>query len=115
MKTAKRIALQQLFIAVLGAAVWAWIGGIQSGLAAAAGGGIAATLTFYAALKTFGKHSDDPNLVVANFYRAQMRKFALSVVLFAVAVKIFSSNFAPLITTFAVALSVYWWALTWDS
>ncbi|WP_295686405.1 ATP synthase subunit I [uncultured Nevskia sp.] len=115
MKTARRIAQQQLFIALLGAVIWTWIGGIHSGLAAAVGGGIAATLTFYAALKTFGKHSDDPNLVVTNFFRAQMRKFALSVVLFAVAVKIFGSNFAPLITTFAVALLVYWWALTWDS
>ena len=115
MKTARQIAQQQLLVALLGALIWTWIGGIHSGLAAAVGGGIAATLTFYAALKTFGKHSDDPNLVVANFYRAQMRKFALSVVLFAVAVKIFGSNFAPLITTFAVALLVYWWALTWDS
>lgn len=115
MKTAKRIALRQLLIALLGALIWTLISGVQSGLSAAVGGGIAATLTFYAALKTFGKHSDDPNLVVANFYRAQMRKFALSVVLFAVAVKLFGSNFAPLISTFAVALSVYWWALTWDS
>ncbi|WP_293368213.1 ATP synthase subunit I [Nevskia sp.] len=115
MKTANRIALQQLVIGLLGAAFWFWIRDIQAGGSALAGGAIAATLTFYAALKTFGKHSDDPNRVVANFYRAQMRKFALAVVLFVVAVKIFGSNFAPLISTFAVALLVYWWALTWDS
>ena len=115
MKTANRIALRQLLIGLAGAAIWTWIGGIQSGLSAGVGGVIAATLTFYAALKTFGKHSDDANQVIANFYRAQMRKFALSVVLFAVAVQFFGSNFAPLISTFAVALSVYWWALTWDS
>ncbi|MCX7062454.1 MAG: ATP synthase subunit I [Gammaproteobacteria bacterium] len=115
MNTAHRIALRQLIIGLLGALIWYWIRDFQSGGAAFVGGVIAATLTFYAALKTFGKHSDDPNQVVANFYRAQMRKFALAVVLFAVAVKIFGSNFAPLITTFAVALSVYWWALTWDS
>lgn len=115
MKTANRIALRQLLIGLLGTALWVWIRDIQAGGAALAGGAIAATLTFYAALKTFGRHSDDPNQVVANFYRAQMRKFALAVVLFAVAVKVFGSNFAPLITTFAVALLVYWWALTWDS
>lgn len=115
MKTAQRIAFQQLVIGLLAAALWFWIRDIRASGSALAGGVIAATLTFYAALKTFGKHSDDPERVVANFYRAQMRKFALAVVLFAVAVQIFGSNFAPLITTFAVALLVYWWALTWDS
>jgi F0F1-type ATP synthase assembly protein I len=115
MKTANRIALTQLGIGLLGAVIWLWIGDIQDGIAATTGGAIAATLTFYAALKTFGKHSDDPATVVGNFYRAQLRKFALAVVLFTVAAKVFGSNFAPLISTFAVALLVYWWALTWDS
>jgi len=115
MKTANRIALGQLVVGLLGAVLWGGIQGLQAAGPAVAGGVIAATLTFYAALKTFGKHSDDPEQVVANFYRAQWRKFALAAVLFAGAVQIFGSNFAPLITTFAVALLVYWWALTWNS
>ena len=115
MNTAKRLALQQLLVGLVGAAVWFGAAGIRSALPAFCGGLIAATLTFYAGLKTFGKHSDDPNLVVANFYRAQMRKFALAVVLFGVAVQVFGGNFAPLITTFVVALSVYWFALIWNS
>jgi F0F1-type ATP synthase assembly protein I len=102
-------------IGVLGAGVWIVLHGLRAGLAAACGGGIAALLTTYAGLKTFGVHSDDPNAVMTNFYRAQVRKFLLAVVLFGVAVQFFGNDFAPLITTFAVSLSVYWFALLWNS
>lgn len=115
MKTARRIALLQLLIGIMAAGPWIVFHGARAGLAAFCGGGIAALLTFYAGLKTFGVRSDDPNEVMKNFYRAQMRKFLLAVVLFGVAVQIFGNDFAPLITTFAVSLSAYWFALLWNS
>lgn len=89
--------------------------GFGAAKAAGAGGVIAALLTFYAGLKTFGVSGADATALVRNFYRAQARKFALAVVLFGVAVQLFGNNFAPLIVTFAVTLSVYWFALLWES
>ncbi|MCK9384883.1 MAG: ATP synthase subunit I [Nevskia sp.] len=115
MKVATRIALFQLVIGLLAAVSWALIENPKAGLAAGSGGGIAALLTLYAGLKTFGVRVDDPQVAVRNFYRAQMRKLLLAVVLFAVAVKLFGNNFVPLIATFAVSLSVYWFALLWDT
>jgi F0F1-type ATP synthase assembly protein I len=115
MKTATQIALLQLLIGGLGAGGWAVNSGLRAGLAAACGGGIAALLTFYTGLKTFGIASENPEVLMRNFYRAQARKLALAVVLFGVAVQLFGNNFAPLITTFAVSLSVYWFALLWKS
>lgn len=115
MKTANKIALLQVLIGVMAAAAWIAFHGARAGLAALCGGGIAALLTWYAALKTFGVHSDDPDALLRNFYRAQMRKLLLAFLLFGVAVQVFGNDFAPLITTFAVALSAYWFALLWDS
>lgn len=115
MKIASRIALLQLVVGLLGAALWTACTDARAGLAAAAGGGIAALLTFYTGLKTFGVSTDDAEARLRNFYRAQARKIALAVVLFGVAVQLFGNHFAPLIVTFAVSLSVYWFALLWKS
>lgn len=113
MKTATRIALYQLGIALVSALVWAAAQNVKAGLAALAGGGIGALLTFYAGLLNFGRASSDPRQQLMNFYRAQARKLALALVLFGVAVKLASAHFAPLIVTFALSLSVYWFALLW--
>ena len=115
MKTATQIALLQLGIGGLGFVLMLAMQGFSAAMAAGAGGAIGALLTFYTGLKTFGVVSADAEAQVRNFYRAQARKFALAVVLFGVAVQLFGNNFAPLICTFAVTLSVYWFALLWKS
>ncbi|MDP3857154.1 MAG: ATP synthase subunit I [Stagnimonas sp.] len=113
MKTATHIALYQLAIALAAALIWGVGSNVGSGLAALAGGGISALLTFYAGVVNFGRVSDDPRQRVMNFYRAEARKLALAVVLFGFAAKFMAAQFAPLIITFAATLTVYWFALLW--
>ncbi len=115
MKTATRIALLQGLIGIAAAIVWVKLAGPKSGLAALIGGGIGAVLTIYAATKTFAAPASDARHAVMMFFRAQVRKLLLAVVLFAVAVRFFADVFAPLVTTFALSLTVYWFALLWDT
>ena len=113
MKTATRIALYQLAMALASALFWSVGRDVESGLAALAGGGISALLTFYTGIVNFGRVSDDPKQQVMNFYRAEARKWALAVVLFGFSAKFRAAHFAPLIITFAATLTVYWFALLW--
>lgn len=115
MKTAMRMARYQLLIALASAAFWALLEGSREGLAALAGGGIGALLTFYAGLKTFSASPQDAQHAVMNFYKAQVRKLVLAVVLFAVAVRLFADVFVPVVVTFCLTLPVYWFALLWES
>jgi len=115
MKIATRMARYQLLIAVLCAVLWGLYGGGRVGLAALAGGGIGALLTFYAGLKTFSASGRDAQQVVMNFYRAEVRKIILAAVLFAAAVRLFGDVFVPVVLTFVLTLPVYWFALLWDS
>ncbi len=80
-----------------------------------AGGAIGVVLTIYAAVKTFSASARHPQQAVSNFYRAEVRKFILAAVLFAVAVKVFGDRFAPVIVTFTLTLAVYWFALLWET
>ncbi|MDD3761664.1 MAG: ATP synthase subunit I [Nevskiales bacterium] len=115
MKTATRIALTQLLIAVVSAALWAFFADSRSGLAAMVGGGISVILTYYTAIKTFAAPAKDAQFAVMNFYRAEVRKLILAAVLFAAAVRFFGDVFAPVVVTFALTLTVYWFALLWDT
>jgi ATP synthase protein I len=115
MKTATRIALLQGLIGFAAALVWVVLADPRSGLAALIGGGIGAVLTIYSAAKTFAAPASDARHAVMTFFRAQVRKLLLAAVLFAVAVHFFADVFAPLVTTFALSLTVYWFALLWDT
>lgn len=115
MKTAKRIALYQILIAIFCALLWAILDAPRAGLAAFGGGGISAVLTWYAGVKTFATPATDAGLAVMNFYRAEVRKLILAAVLFAVAARFFSDVFAPIVITFALTLVVFWFALLWES
>lgn len=115
MNTAMRIARYQLLIAVFSAIAWGVLGGGREGLAALTGGGIGSLLTFYAGLKTFSGSGRQAQHAVMNFYQAQVRKWILAVVLFAIAVRLFADVFAPVAVTFCLTLPVYWFALLWKS
>ena len=115
MKTATRIALLQGLVGLVAAIPWAICTDVRSGLAALVGGMIGALLTIYAASKTFASSARHPQQAVSNFYRAEVRKFILAAVLFAVAVRIFGAHFAPVIVTFILTMAVYWFALLWKT
>ncbi len=113
MKTAARIALVQWITGLPFAAFWFAMQGWHPAASALCGATIAAVLTLYAGIRTFGVAGVDPGQALKVFYSAQARKFLLAAGLFAVAVQVFGRDFLPLITTFAAALSVYGFALLW--
>ncbi|QHS10397.1 ATP synthase subunit I [Sinimarinibacterium sp. NLF-5-8] len=114
MKTAIRIARLQGLIGLVSAGVYAVTVDQWSALAALTGGVIGALLTIYAGAKAFSVSAEDPQQAVTKLFRAEVRKWLLAVVLFAVAVRVFGQAFAPVIITFALTLSIYWFALLWD-
>lgn len=115
MKTAKRIAAYQILIAIIAAVLWGLFDSPRAGMAALAGGCMSALLTLYAGVKTFATPAADAGRAVMNFYRAEVRKLILAAVLFAVAARFFSDVFAPIVITFALTLTVFWFALLWES
>jgi len=115
MSVAIRVACHQLVIGFLAALIWGFFDGIRSVAPAICGGAIGAVLTFYAGAKFLGRGAGSAQHVLMSFYGAMARKFLLAVVLFAVAVKIFGYNFAPLITAFAASLTAYWFGLLWNT
>ncbi|MGH8432733.1 MAG: ATP synthase subunit I [Solimonas sp.] len=113
MKVATRIARYQLLIAALGAVLWGVLQGWMAAASGFCGGLICAVLTYYTAVKALGMETSDPGVMITNFYRAESRKWVLAIVLFGFAAMVFKGVYAPLITTFAVAHIVYWFALLW--
>lgn len=114
MKVATRIALVQLLVALAGAALWGVTQGAWSAASAFCGGVICAVLTVYSAVKALGPETGDPQVMVSNLYRAEARKWVLAIVLVGFAAYVFKGSYAPLITTFAAAHIVYWFALLWN-
>lgn len=113
-RVAGRVVRLQLAIALAGAAVWALFGGLQAALAALAGGGISALLTFYFAVRFGARGDSDPKAVLGAFYRAEMMKLLLGTGLIFAAVYVLRDNAVPLVTTLAATLAAYWLVLLGD-
>ncbi|HEX4871662.1 MAG TPA: ATP synthase subunit I [Nevskiaceae bacterium] len=113
MLIALRIARYQLLAGLLIGVIVGLLSGWMEALAAAAGGGASALLTWYTGVKTFGRGSTDPTQMVMDFYRAQWRKWLLAILVFGLAVQVFKTSFLPFIAVFAGTLSLYWFALLW--
>ena len=113
MAIATRIALYQLLVGVAAAVVWWWSVGGLAAVAALTGGAASAVLTFYSALKTFGRARQDPGAMLTDFFRAQAWKYVIVVLMFVVAIKIFGRQFLPFMSAFMASLSVFWFSLLW--
>ena len=110
-----RIVIAQVGITLSGAALWTILGGGRAGIGALLGGGISVLLSVYFLVKVFSQHPDaGPQAVLAAFYRAQAWKMVMATVALSLAVMFFKDVFAPLVTTFAATLTVYWFALLWS-
>ena len=110
-----RIVIGQFLIGLLGAGLWGFFGGQREALAAFSGGAIAAILSLYFALKFFALRGEqDARGVVNVFFRAEALKFVLAAGLFSISAVVFRNEFLALITTFGVALTMYWFALLWN-
>lgn len=106
------VIVGQAIIAVISAMLWLTVSGVHGALAALAGGVVALVPALYLAARVFSVPADaPPKRIIGAFYRGEAIKFGLTVVLFIVALQWFGSAFAPLMTTYILALLMYWLAL----
>jgi len=99
-------------VALISGGAWAFAQGGHAGMAALAGGLVAIIPGLYLALKVFSVPADaEPKRIVGAFYWGEAVKIGLTVVLFIIALHLFATAFVPLITTYILAILVYWLAL----
>ncbi len=115
----KRVALQVLKIQMLigGLSIVAWwlISGASAGLAALVGLGISAAMTAYVALRwSLSDTEDEPRALLGGFYRAQMMKLLLGTGCIFIGVYVFREQAFALVSTLALTLSAYGFALLSD-
>ncbi|MBR9814833.1 ATP synthase subunit I [bacterium] len=110
-----RVGLWQLGFGVVGAMVWGALAGPKAALAGFAGGLIAAISTVYFAVRAQTPEGADAGQMLGNFVRAEVRKWAILMALFFVAITLFKDNFAPVISVFSASLLVWLAALGWTS
>lgn len=107
---AATLALAQFAIGVISALV-VWFASNDTLLTKAAlyGSIVAALPTFYMGLRSLTTSSEaDPRQIVGGFYRGQVGKFAMTLVLFAIGVKLFAAQFVVLIGVYMLCLLTYW-------
>jgi len=114
-----RAALQvlkiQLLIGTLSIAIWWWASGVAAGLAALVGLAISAAMTAYVAIRwSLSESSDEPRALLGGFYRAQMMKLLLGTGLIFIGVYVFREQAFALVSTLALTLSAYGFALLSD-
>ena len=114
--TAVRICCWQLGISAAGAVLWGVHGGWHAAVAGLSGGLIAVISTFYYALRAFAPGQDAaPERLLGNVIRAKLMNWGVTLGLFMVAIALFRENFPPVISVYATALLVYWFALGWTA
>lgn len=102
----------QLMIGIAGAALWLLMDGPMAALAAMAGAGISALLSFHFAARMLANGaSSDPKAALGAFYRAEAMKLTLGTALIFIAVYLLRDDAVPLVTTLAATLAAYWLAL----
>ncbi|MGQ0502435.1 MAG: ATP synthase subunit I [Panacagrimonas sp.] len=76
--------------------------------AALFGGLVAIVPTAYMGLRVYlRRNGNEPKDVLGSFYRGEMGKFALTAVLFFIGVKVFGTQFLPLLVTYMACLVAY--------
>lgn len=106
----------QALVTIISALLWLIFTGVNEALAALAGGTVAIAPGLYFAIRVFTvPASATPERIVGAIYRGEALKFGLTIVLFVVALKWFATVFAPLITTYVLAILMYWPALQIDA
>lgn len=106
----------QALASVLCALLWLIFAGVHEALAALTGGAVAIAPGLYFAIRVFAVSADaSPERIVGAIYRGEAIKFGLTIVMFIVALKWFDTVFAPLITTYVLAILMYWPALQIDA
>ena len=101
----------QIGLALCAAALLLPALGRVAALSAVLAGGISALSTWYAGRKVFGSRAKSAQQFVRNLYLAHFMKILLVVALFCIVFATVPVNFPVFVTTYAVTLGVYAWAL----
>lgn len=113
LETARRGAFQvvgwQFLASVLAGVLGALAGGMKTGEWAFLGGLTAAVPSLLMAVRVFGSTPErDPKRMLSRLVLGEALKFAATVLMFAVAIKVLHAAFLPLMLGFMAALAAYW-------
>jgi len=107
--SAFRVVGWQCLAALLAGAVGLLAGGLPGGVAALAGGLIAAAAQLAVTLRVFGGRAErDPKRFLGRLVLGEALKFAVTVLLFAVAIVAMKTAFLPLILGYMAGFAAYW-------
>lgn len=107
-KLAWAVCLTQLFITLMSALVVGLFAEAAAVKASIYGGFIAIVPTAYFAVRVYlRRNGDAPRDVVGSFYRGEIGKFALTALMFFFGVKLFGTQFLPLLGTYVACLVAY--------
>lgn len=107
-KLAWAVCLVQALISLIAALIVVLFAESTAYKAALYGGFVAIAPTAYFALRVYLRRPGDaPKDVVGSFYRGEIGKFALTALLFFGGVKLFGSQFLPLLSTYIACLLAY--------
>jgi ATP synthase protein I len=109
---AYRWLMWQAIALILAVLLLGWMYGIQTGYSVLAGGAIAVLANaFFARILFSVKKGGDPRDVLRRFYRAEIGKIVISVVMLCLAIRYFPLAFLPFFTSYAVTLVSLWLTL----
>ena len=107
--SAFRVVGWQSLAALLAGAIGFLAGGRPAGVAALTGGLIAAAAQLAATLRVFGGEAErDPKRFLGRMVLGEALKFAVTVLLFAVAIVVMKAAFLPLILGYMAGFAAYW-------
>jgi len=106
----KIIAYQALIILLTIASV-SLLSGIENGISAALGGAAAFFPNVYFAFKVRSKEGQQVKKIVRSFYTAEAGKLILTAALFVMIFQVPGLKILPLMLSYLMALSVFWFAL----
>ena len=109
--TVSMILSYQVLIILIITAVFAFVGGLHSGLSSALGGVAAFVPNFYFAVHINRASGKPARKIVNSFYRGESGKLLLTAALFIMIFRVPNIELLPLLTGYMAALSVFWFAL----
>jgi F0F1-type ATP synthase assembly protein I len=109
-----RLVRTQLLVAVLVSLLWLLSSGLEPALASAVGGMISVITNLYFAIRSFSTGPGaTPRQRMEALAKAEVIKFLLAAIMFALAAKYFSEYFMVLLGTWIATTAVYMFALRW--
>jgi len=107
----KKVIIYQAILVVVTATMFLLLGNLDKGVSAALGGMAAFIPNLYFALRVRRAVDKQAKKIVKSFYVAESGKLILTAALFAMIFQIPKLEILPLMLSYVVVLSVFWFAL----